>query len=173
MHQDKMRMAAGIDGIVQNAQNLRYEESNHTRADDIVGFNRGNIRVSIKGSNGYSGDVLTAIYKDGKETFFDINNLARQEIEGASPERYAASGFTQTDEAPSESSIPDAAPKVNTENVPNSDTSPRMTNGQVDGTQARTLPAPGLDDEAGMTTDAIEEPRLLPTEGRNKRWIRV
>lgn len=117
IYRDKMRMAAGSDGIVRNAENIRYEDSKHQRKDDIVGFNRGNINVSVKG-NGYNGDVLTAVYKDGKESFFDINNLSRKIIESIPSERFTANGFTQTDGMLSDNSIPHAAQNVNTESIP-------------------------------------------------------
>ena len=98
MYADKLRMAAGSDGIVANAENYTYENAGHDRTDDIVGFNRGNITVSVKG-RGYTGDVLNAIYSDGKETFFDIGNLARKNItETSSPERYAENGFSLASE---------------------------------------------------------------------------
>ena len=105
MYADKLRMSAGVDGILQSAENIEYEDAKHQRNDDIIGFNRGQFIVSVKGA-GYLGDVLTAICSDGKESFFDINNLRRREIEAASPERYAGqAGFTQTDDAASNSSI--------------------------------------------------------------------
>ena len=115
MYQDKLRMAAGSDGIVANAENIKYEDASHNRNDDIVGFNRGNINVSVKG-NGYSGDVLTGVYSDGKETFFDINNLARRQItEAESPERYSDNGITQTGETTSATDrIPQPAQNVKT-----------------------------------------------------------
>ena len=112
MYADKLRMAVGTTGIVENASNIRYEDAAHERSDDIVGFNRGNINVFVKG-NGYRGDVLTAIYSDGKETFFDINNLSRQNIETVPSERYIAkSGFTQTDGTVSGPTLTQANPVV-------------------------------------------------------------
>ena len=114
MYTDKLRMAAGSDGIVANAENYTYEDANPNRTDNIVGFNRGNIVVSIK-NRGYSGDVLNAIYSDGREVFFDIGNLARKEITRApSPERYADNGFSlASDEALAKPTIAQPAPSVN------------------------------------------------------------
>ncbi|MBR2879522.1 MAG: hypothetical protein IKC02_02490, partial [Oscillospiraceae bacterium] len=47
MHQDKMRMALGADVLLQNAENTHNEIPAHARDDDIVSFNRGNIRVRV------------------------------------------------------------------------------------------------------------------------------
>ena len=105
-------MSVGTDAMLQNAE-MRYEDSKHQRNDDIVGFNRGNIIVSVKG-NGYLGDILTAVYSDGKETFFDINNLRRENIKATSPERYTEQvGFTQTGDAAFNNSIPPVVKDVN------------------------------------------------------------
>ena len=112
MYSDKLRMSVGTDAMLQNAE-MRYEDSKHQRNDDIVGFNRGNIIVSVKG-NGYLGDILTAVYSDGKETFFDINNLRRENIKATSPERYTEQvGFTQTGDAAFNNSIPPVVKDVN------------------------------------------------------------
>mgnify|MGYP005857540791 CR=1 FL=1 len=112
MYSDKLRMSVGTDAMLQNTE-MQYEDSKHQRNDDIVGFNRGNIVVSVKG-NGYLGDILTAVYSDGKETFFDINNLRRENIKATSPERYTEQvGFTQTGDAAFNNSIPQTAQNVN------------------------------------------------------------
>lgn len=122
MYADKLRMSAGAEGLVRSASNVAYENANHDRKDDIVGFNRGNIMVSVRDS-GYEGDLLTAIYADGKETFFDVNSLKRKKISKASPERYAAeNGFTQAEdtlpniESPTRTSTGEA-PAVQPENT--------------------------------------------------------
>lgn len=123
LYKAKMRMTPGTGAMVENAENIQFETPAHNRGDDIVGFNRGNIKVVVNGA-GYSGDVLTAIYSDGKETFFDVNNLAREKNE-ASSERYTADkgSFSQTDEASSlealasNDSIPTSGQNVNRENV--------------------------------------------------------
>lgn len=112
MYSDKLRMSVGTDAMLQNTE-MQYEDSKHQRNDDIVGFNRGNIVVSVKG-NGYLGDILTAVYSDGKETFFDINNLRRENIKATSPERYTEQvGFTQTGDAAFNNSIPQTTQNVN------------------------------------------------------------
>ena len=77
LYRAKMGMAPGTGAMVENASDVRFESPAHARADDIVGFNRGNIRVIVEGE-GYTGDVLTAIYSDGKEVFFDVNNIAKE-----------------------------------------------------------------------------------------------
>lgn len=122
LYRAKMGMAPGAGAMVENASDVRFESPAHARADDIVGFNRGNIRVIVEGE-GYTGDVLTAIYSDGKEVFFDVNNIAKEKGEALS-ERYAAnnSGFSQADRAStSETSSPksvdaaEAAPRATPE----------------------------------------------------------
>ncbi len=113
MYEDKMRMATGTEELLKNAENIINEDPAHNRADDIVSFNRGNFRVKVKGA-GYTGNILTAIYSDGKEVFFDINNLERNKNE-ATPERYAsgdAKGFSQTGVA-SKINIPQSKTEVN------------------------------------------------------------
>ena len=126
LYRAKMGMAPGTGAMVENASDVRFESPAHARADDIVGFNRGNIRVIVEGE-GYTGDVLTAIYSDGKEVFFDVNNIAKEKGEALS-ERYAAnnSGFSQADRAStsealtSDTSIPTAEENVNRGQVENS-----------------------------------------------------
>ena len=119
LYRAKMNMASGTGAMVENAKNVKSEPPAHDRADDIVAFNRGNIRVVVDGKS-YTGDVLTAIYKDGKEVFFDVNNIAKEKTE-ATPERYAAvGGFSQTGAAPASKGFPlnvsinATAPAVNT-----------------------------------------------------------
>ncbi len=122
LYRAKMGMTPGTGAMVGNASDVRFESPAHERADDIVGFNRGNIRVIVEGE-GYTGDVLTAVYSDGKEVFFDVNNIAKEKGEAPS-ERYAArnSGFSQADGAStsedfsSDTSIPTTARNVNSEN---------------------------------------------------------
>lgn len=119
LYRAKMNMASGTGAMVENAKNVKSEPPAHDRADDIVAFNRGNIRVVVDRKS-YTGDVLTAIYKDGKEVFFDVNNIAKEKTE-ATPERYAAvGGFSQTGAAPASKGFPlnvsinATAPAVNT-----------------------------------------------------------
>ena len=122
LYRAKMGMTPGTGAMVENASDVRFESPAHERADDIVGFNRGNIRVIVEGE-GYTGDVLTAVYSDGKEVFFDVNNIAKEKGEAPS-ERYAArnSGFSQADGAStsedfsSDTSIPTTGRNVNSEN---------------------------------------------------------
>lgn len=122
LYRAKMGMTPGTGAMVGNASDVRFESPAHERADDIVGFNRGNIRVIVEGE-GYTGDVLTAVYSDGKEVFFDVNNIAKEKGEAPS-ERYAArnSGFSQADGAStsedfsSDTSIPTTGRNVNSEN---------------------------------------------------------
>ena len=147
LHRAKMEMAPGTPAMVENASNVQFEPPAHERADDIVGFNRGNIRVIVEGK-GYTGDVLTAIYSDGKEVFFDVNNIAREKRE-APPERYAAKddGFSQADGAStleasaSTTSIPTTVQNVKSENQENAgggsnlgSKSPRAKTSQTAGT---------------------------------------
>lgn len=107
-YQDKMRMSAGLEGIVQNSGPVHREAAKHDRSDDIVAFNRGDVRVTVR-DNAYRGDVLTAIYSDGKETFFDINNLQRKTEKEATPHRETAvrSGSRQVGDASEEGAAPE------------------------------------------------------------------
>lgn len=138
LYEAKMNMAPGTGAMVENAENVKPEDPAHPRRDDIVKFNRGNIRVVIEDA-GYTGDVLTAIYSDGREIFFDVNNIAKSET-GATPERYAAtrSGFSQTDATPASKEIPlkdivpPPAPVVNTQSEEISQASESAANAASD-----------------------------------------
>ena len=76
-HADKMRMAANLDEIIQNTEDVRNEAAVHNNAES---FNRGKINVRI-GANSYSADVLTAIKNDGREVAYDVVNIQPTTIE--------------------------------------------------------------------------------------------
>ena len=72
--EDKMRVAANLDEIVEIANQIKNENPNHQRKDKISSFNRGKIRISV-GQYDYVADVVTAVYPASNEIFYDIVNL--------------------------------------------------------------------------------------------------
>ena len=87
-HADKMRMAANLDEIIQNTEDVRNEAAVHNNAES---FNRGKINVRI-GANSYSADVLTAIKNDGREVAYDVVNIQPTTIEAPEGNASEASG---------------------------------------------------------------------------------
>ena len=90
-HADKMRMAANLDEIIQNTEDVRNEAAVHNNAES---FNRGKINVRI-GANSYSADVLTAIKNDGREVAYDVVNIQPTTIEAPEGNTSEASGSSR------------------------------------------------------------------------------
>ena len=74
LYSDKMRMADDIQNIVRYAQDVRNEDLKHERSDKVMSFNRGETRVKI-GEKWYEAEVLTAVYPDGQEALYDVENI--------------------------------------------------------------------------------------------------
>lgn len=83
-YQNKMRMAANLDEIIQIADSIRNEIPSHVRKDKIASFNRAHVNISIA-NNDYTAEVITAIYPSNKEIFYDIVRLKPTTIKKASP----------------------------------------------------------------------------------------
>lgn len=75
--EDKMRMAANLDEIIQTAENWRSENPNHPRKDNIIGFNRADVRVRVGGRD-YKAAVVTGVKADTREIFYDIVDINPQ-----------------------------------------------------------------------------------------------
>ena len=75
--EDKMRMAANLDEIIQIAENRRREKPNHPRKDNIAGFNRADVRVRV-GERDYTASVVTGVKADTREIFYDIVDIKPQ-----------------------------------------------------------------------------------------------
>ena len=75
--EDKMRMAANLDEIIQIAENWRREKPNHPRKDNIAGFNRADVRVRV-GERDYTASVVTGVKADTREIFYDIVDIKPQ-----------------------------------------------------------------------------------------------
>lgn len=83
IYADKMRMADEIGNVVRTAEHYTEEGLNHTRRDDIKGFERGTVRVKI-GQKMYNAEVLLGIHADGRTTLYDVVNISRtQQNSGA------------------------------------------------------------------------------------------
>ncbi|MBC2870419.1 hypothetical protein H7271_02215 [Bittarella massiliensis] len=81
--EDKMRAAANLDEIIAVAENIRQESPKHARKDKIQSFNRADVRIRV-GKNDYSAEVVTGIYPDTREIFYDIVKVSPIQIEDAS-----------------------------------------------------------------------------------------
>lgn len=92
---DKMRTAANLDEIIDVAENLRNELPNHPRKDDIVSFNRSDVRIKVNGKN-YTAEVVTGIKSDSKEIFYNIVNMTPTEKEMSASKRASAESTTDT-----------------------------------------------------------------------------
>ena len=90
-HADKMRMAANLDDLIQNTEDVRNEAAVHNNAES---FNRGKINVRI-GANSYSADVLTAIKNDGREVAYDVVNIQPTTIEAPESNASEAPGSSR------------------------------------------------------------------------------
>ena len=92
---DKMRMAANLDEIIQAAENWERENPNHPRKDDIVGFNRANVRVRV-GQNDYTAEIVTGVKPNTKEIFYNIVNLQPTKIKTSIVKRASERSATDT-----------------------------------------------------------------------------
>lgn len=70
----KMNLSPAIPAILEIAQLISVEPPSHERGDVITAFKRSKAFVKVNGQM-FSFDVLTALYPDGREVFYDINNI--------------------------------------------------------------------------------------------------
>lgn len=74
LYEDKMKMAANLDEIVQIAENIREEMPRHERKDKILSFRRGDVRVRV-GERNYTAEVVTGIVPERREIFYNLVNM--------------------------------------------------------------------------------------------------
>ena len=112
---DKLRTAANLDEIIEVADNIRNEDPKHPRKDKLQSFNRAEIRIRV-GQNDYTAEVVTGIYPDTREIFYDIVKLRPTEIKEASASSMPSrTGTAIGTEASSDISIPTQRKDVNSE----------------------------------------------------------
>ena len=83
-YKDKMRMAANLDEIIEIANQIVNEPPKHPRNDKIQSFNRGKLNIAV-GNRDYSAEVVTGIYPDTKEIFYDIVKIKTTNIKKLPP----------------------------------------------------------------------------------------
>lgn len=101
---DKMRMAANLDEIINAADNWTKEEPKHQRKDDIVGFNRANVRVRV-GQTDYTAEIVTGVKPNTKEIFYNIVNLQPTKIKTSIVKRASTKRATDTTDSDGSLSI--------------------------------------------------------------------
>lgn len=113
LYNDKLRTAANLDEIVAIADNIRNESPAHSRKDNLRSFNRADVRIRV-GDHNYTAEVITGIYPDTREIFYDIVRLRPTEIKEASASSMPQNaGTTVNAEASSDVSISNPAENVN------------------------------------------------------------
>jgi hypothetical protein len=150
---DKMRMAANLDEIIAQADSITSEAATHERKDAIQSFNRGEIDIRV-GQNDYKANVLTAVFPDTHEIFYDVVGIQPIKIK-ASAETTSGMKAIATDST--ETSTTEApggtAPGTNAVAI----VSPRASNGSISrqGTQVKTE----IDDSSSTSYQLPDEQR--------------
>ena len=88
-YRNKLRSANNLDEIIQNRTNVRREDAKHTRKDDIVDFDSGDVNIVV-GNKVYKAKVQIGIRKDGSRILndildFDITNKNAADVTRVSP----------------------------------------------------------------------------------------
>lgn len=156
-YRDKMRMAANLDEIIQVGENLRNEAPKHSRKDKLQAFNRADVRIRVGGRD-YSAEIVTGIYPDKKEIFYDIVKLT--------PTVFA----TQRKKLPSDGIVEQNATRQSEETASNKSIAQSSQN---DNTTRRNQlrRQPGENDHAELTVRQNELTEKIRAMERQKREL--
>ena len=136
--EDKMRMAANLDEIIQAAENWRREAPRHPRKDNLVEFNRAAVRIRV-GENDYVAEIVTGIRRNQREIFYDIVGIKPTKIRTSTAIQAGANGTLTPvggNEGPSNVNVPRKRQTVNPQTTETED-GPRYSRPVRDEAQLR------------------------------------